>query len=38
VLNKTVAQLGSAQKNLISHRGRAVQNFKPFFEKLLKGD
>ena len=37
-LDKTVAQLGSAQKNLISHRGRAVQQFKPLFEKLMLGD
>jgi XTP/dITP diphosphohydrolase len=37
-LNKTVAQLDSEQKNLISHRGRAVEKFKLLFEKLLSSD
>jgi XTP/dITP diphosphohydrolase len=35
-LNKTVAQLTSAEKNKISHRGSAVGNLKPLLEKLLK--
>jgi XTP/dITP diphosphohydrolase len=34
-LNKTVAQLTSAEKNKISHRGSAVGNLKPLLEKLL---
>ncbi len=37
-LNKTVAQIDSVQKNLISHRGHAVQKFKPLLEKLLSGE
>ncbi|MFA5292913.1 MAG: RdgB/HAM1 family non-canonical purine NTP pyrophosphatase [Phycisphaerae bacterium] len=35
-LNKTVAQLASAEKNKISHRGRAIQKLKPLLEELLK--
>jgi XTP/dITP diphosphohydrolase len=34
-LNKTVAQLKSAEKNKISHRGRAIQKLKPLLKKLL---
>jgi len=33
--NKTVAQLGSAEKNKISHRGCAIQQLRPLLEKLL---
>jgi XTP/dITP diphosphohydrolase len=35
-LNKTVAQLVSSEKNIISHRGLAVKKLKPLLEKLLK--
>ena len=34
-LNKTVAQLQSAEKNKISHRGRAIKKLEPLLEKLL---
>jgi XTP/dITP diphosphohydrolase len=34
-LNKTVAQLESAEKNNISHRGNAVKKLKSLLEKLL---
>ncbi len=36
-LNKTVAQLGSKEKNAISHRGNAIRKLKPLIKKLLKG-
>lgn len=32
---KTAAQLDSDEKNRISHRGRAIQTFKPLLENLL---
>jgi XTP/dITP diphosphohydrolase len=35
-LNKTVAQLASEEKNLISHRGNAIRKLKPLLEKLLR--
>jgi XTP/dITP diphosphohydrolase len=35
-LNKTVAQLDSAAKNAISHRGNAIGKFKPLLLNLLK--
>ncbi len=35
-LNKTVAQLASEEKNLISHRGNAIRKLKPLIEQLLK--
>ncbi len=35
-LNKTVAQLASEEKNMISHRGNAIRKLKPLLEKLLK--
>ena len=35
-LNKTVAQLASDEKNLISHRGNAIRKLKPLLEQLLK--
>jgi len=34
-LKKTVAQLQSAEKNNISHRGQAIKKLKPLLEKLL---
>ena len=37
-LNKTVAQLESAEKNNISHRGNAVKKLKPLLEKLLEAN
>jgi len=35
-LKKTVAQLPPGQKNAISHRGQALQKFKPLLEKRLR--
>jgi XTP/dITP diphosphohydrolase len=35
-LNKTVAQLTSEEKNLISHRGNAIRKLKPLIGQLLK--
>ena len=35
-LNKTVAQLQSAEKNNISHRGNAIQSLKPLLKELLR--
>jgi XTP/dITP diphosphohydrolase len=35
-LGKTVAQLGSAEKNAVSHRGRAVMRLKPLLLDLLR--
>lgn len=35
-LKKTVAQLQSAEKNNISHRGQAIKKLKPLLEKLLE--
>jgi len=35
-MNKTVAQLSAKEKNGISHRGNAIRNFAPLFQKLLK--
>lgn len=35
-LKKTVAQLASEEKNLISHRGNAIRKLKPLLEKLLQ--
>jgi len=35
-LNKTVAQLASDEKNLISHRGNAIRKLKPLLKQLLK--
>jgi XTP/dITP diphosphohydrolase len=34
-LGKTVAQLGAAEKNAISHRGQAVMRLKPLLSNLL---
>ena len=34
-LNKTVAQLGSDEKNAVSHRGNAIRKLKPLLEKSL---
>ncbi len=34
---KTVAQLGSEQKNAISHRGNAIFKLKPLIKRLLAG-
>ncbi len=34
-MNKTMAQLGSAQKNTISHRGNAIKALKPGLAKQL---
>lgn len=34
-LRKTAAELDDEQKNQISHRGNAIRNFKPLFERLL---
>jgi len=33
---KTMAELGSAEKNAISHRGNAIKALKPLLEKRLK--
>jgi XTP/dITP diphosphohydrolase len=33
--DKTIAELGDAEKNAISHRGRAVAKLRPILEKLL---
>jgi XTP/dITP diphosphohydrolase len=33
---KTMAELGSAEKNTISHRGNAIKALKPLLEKQLK--
>jgi XTP/dITP diphosphohydrolase len=35
-LNKTVAQLGTEEKNGISHRGNAIRSFAPIFQMLIK--
>ena len=35
-LNKTVAQLTSEQKNVISHRGHAIRRFSPLRDELLR--
>lgn len=35
-LQKTAAQLEKHEKNRISHRGNAIQHFKPLLENLLK--
>jgi XTP/dITP diphosphohydrolase len=35
-LNKTVAQLGTIEKNGISHRGNAIRIFAPMFQTLIK--
>ena len=35
-LNKTVAQLGTIEKNGISHRGNAIRIFTPMFQTLIK--
>lgn len=35
-LNKTVAQLGSEEKNTVSHRGNAIRKLKPLLTQLLK--
>jgi XTP/dITP diphosphohydrolase len=35
-LKKTIAQLQSAEKNNISHRGQAIKKLKPLLEKLLE--
>lgn len=35
-LNKTVAQLSAAEKNAISHRGRAISRLKPLLRGLLE--
>jgi XTP/dITP diphosphohydrolase len=35
-LNKTVAQLGSEEKNAVSHRGNAIRKLKPLLAQLLK--
>jgi XTP/dITP diphosphohydrolase len=35
-LNKTVAQLGTIEKNGISHRGNAIRTFAPIFQTLIK--
>ena len=35
-LKKTVAQLASAEKNNISHRGQAIKKLKPLLKKLLE--
>lgn len=35
-LGKTMAELDEAHKNQISHRARALQNARPFLEKLLQ--
>ena len=35
-LNKTVAQLGTEEKNGISHRGNAIRSFAPIFQTLIK--
>jgi XTP/dITP diphosphohydrolase len=35
-MKKTVAQLGSNEKNQISHRGQAILHFKPLLKDLLK--
>ncbi|MCX5632906.1 MAG: RdgB/HAM1 family non-canonical purine NTP pyrophosphatase [Phycisphaerae bacterium] len=35
-LKKTVAQLQSAEKNNISHRGQAIKKLKPLLQKLLE--
>ncbi len=34
-LGKTVAQLGAADKNAISHRGNAIRKFKPLLDTLV---
>ena len=35
-LNKTVAQMTTEEKNLISHRGNAIRKLKPLLDKLLQ--
>jgi len=35
---KTVAQLGSDEKNAVSHRGKAIRKLKPLLDGLLKDD
>ena len=37
-LNKTVAQMTSGEKNLISHRANAIVKLKPLLDKLLDGE
>ena len=34
-LNKTVAQMTSAEKNAVSHRGNAIRQLKPLLEQLV---
>jgi len=36
-LNKTVGQLTAEEKNMISHRGKAIKKLKPMLNKLLGG-
>ncbi len=37
-LNKTVAQMSSGEKNLISHRANAIVKLKPLLDKLLENE
>jgi XTP/dITP diphosphohydrolase len=35
---KTLAELDSAEKNQLSHRGRALRKLRPALERLVRGD